>query len=93
MTPSHEIQYPTDNKSTVFILLAFALIMFGFAVIFNVLMTNRSLSKENNTYLRLNACIVSVPPQTRTADYVKHCYATAEQQGGRQVDRFGYGKE
>jgi hypothetical protein len=92
MTPSHEMQYPTDNKSTVLIILIFAFVALGFAVIFSVLMANRTLSRENNIYLRINACIVSVPPQTRTPQYVKQCYDTGEHQGGQAVDRFGYGK-
>lgn len=92
MTASHDLQYPTDNKSTVLIMLIFALVMLGFAIIFSVLMTNRVLSQENNTYLRLNACIVSVPPQTRTQQYVKGCYDGAVAHSGKAVDRYGYGK-
>lgn len=46
----------------------------------------------NRTRLDVDLCIVSVPPQTRTPEYVKACYDDAEKANGVKIKRFGYGQ-
>lgn len=46
----------------------------------------------NRTRLDVDLCIVSVPPQTRTPEYVKACYDDAEKDSGVKIRRFGYGQ-
>lgn len=45
--------------------------------------------RENNTYLRTVACILSVPLGERTDDYISNCYLKAENKSGTNVDHFG----
>lgn len=50
------------------------------------------VGRENQIRLDVDLCIVSVPPQTRTPQYVKACYDDAEKLGGVKIQRFGYGQ-
>lgn len=84
-------RYPTSSASTL-ILLCFSLTMAAISALFYVQYTNHKTGMQNNTYLRLNACIVSVPPQRRTPAYVKSCYDTATKDTGVHIDRYGDGK-
>lgn len=53
---------------------------------------NYKLGIQNNTYLRTMVCISSVSPTKRTPDYVKLCYAQAEEHNRTSVEHFGDGK-
>lgn len=53
---------------------------------------NHAVGIQNNTYLKLNACIISVPPQSRTPEYVKSCYNNVESANNTTITRYGYGK-
>lgn len=79
---------------TLGVLVTFILIFTLFQGIANKKATDRNyaLGKANNTYLRTVACISSVSPTKRTPDYVKFCYASAEEYTGVTVDHFGDGK-
>lgn len=46
----------------------------------------------NKARLDVGLCIVSVPPQTRTPEYVHACYDNAEKTDGIKIQRFGYGQ-
>lgn len=48
------------------------------------------ISKENNTYHRTVACILSVPLATRTPEYIDRCYDQAEKVNSVKVDRFNH---
>ncbi len=52
----------------------------------------RVAATANRARLDINLCIVSVPPQTRTPEYVHKCYDDAEKQNNIKVQRFGYGQ-
>ena len=62
-----------------------------FVLILTLVMVNKltTLGKQNHTYLRTEACILSVPLNTRTPDYIQNCYLKAEQFTGTKVDHFG----
>jgi hypothetical protein len=49
------------------------------------------VGRENQTRLNVDLCIVSVPPQTRTPEYVHACYDDAEKLSGVKIKRYGYG--
>lgn len=50
---------------------------------------NHQTGLENNTYLRTTSCILSVPLEQRTDDYISNCYLRAEKASGVNVDHFG----
>lgn len=52
----------------------------------------RKAASANRTRLDVNLCIVSVPPQTRTPEYVHKCYDDAERVNNVKIERFGYGQ-
>ena len=91
MIEPEQPRYPTSS-ATVLILLCFSITMMAIASLFYVQFMNHKTGVSNNTYLRLNACIVSVPPQRRTPEYVKSCYDIAEKDTGATIDRYGDGK-
>ena len=47
------------------------------------------LGRENNTYHRTTACILSVPLANRTDSYISNCYTQAERENNIRVDHFG----
>jgi hypothetical protein len=47
----------------------------------------------NKARLDINLCIVSVPPQTRTPEYVHNCYVSVEKLDNIKVTRYGFGTE
>ena len=50
-----------------------------------------TVTTANRARLDINLCIVSVPPQTRTPEYVHKCYDDAEKLYEVKVVRYGYG--
>ena len=84
--------YHSDTKITTLILLCAVVIFLGLSIIFQTQLVNRQVGIVNQTYLKANACIVSVQPNIRTADYVKSCYDLAEQETGTTVERYGDGR-
>lgn len=52
---------------------------------------NREVGKTNQYYNRVVACLASVSPTKRTADYVKFCYSEAERDTGIYSKRYGDG--
>lgn len=83
---------------------AFGLVILSLLVLLNVFavfqISNRArtassqlhaVSNANKARLDINLCIVSVPPQTRTPDYVRHCYDTVDKLDNVKVTRYGYG--
>jgi len=47
----------------------------------------------NQTYNRATNCFAATTPTQRTAEYVKHCYDSAEAATGKQIDRYGDANE
>ena len=84
---------PAMRRQDVYIMIVmFVLIDFGLAMIFFVIMESRNISRENQTYLHANSCVVSVSPTRRTPEYVKACYDQAEAHTGLEVTRYGDSK-
>jgi hypothetical protein len=51
----------------------------------------KKASTANKARLDINLCIVSVPPQTRTPEYVHNCYTGIEKMDNVKVVRYGFG--
>lgn len=58
----------------------------------NATLVNRQNGLVNQTYARIQVCILSVTPATRTNDYIKNCYVQAEQVTHQNVLRYGDAK-
>ncbi len=72
----------------------FIILFFGWllqTLLFNT-KTTADIANENNAYTRIVACFASTSPTNRTPEYVKACYAEAEQHTGITVKRFGDGR-
>ena len=70
--------------------LAMVIGFIAFAVgLFSFLANLNRLGRENNTYHRTVACILSVPLADRTDSYISQCYQGAEAKNDIQVDRYG----
>jgi hypothetical protein len=85
-------EYQHGNLSAILWLSTISILVGLLSIVLASQVQNAKVSKDNNTYLRLNACIVSVPPQRRTPEYVKSCYVSADQSNGTSVQRYGDGK-
>jgi hypothetical protein len=81
-----------SNKDQALMLLCFTVLALGLAAIFQTQLTNREIAYENQTYLKANACIISVSPTTRTPEYVKGCYDQAEKEMHVTIQRYGNAK-
>lgn len=53
---------------------------------------NKNYSFASRAMLDVGLCIVSVPPTTRTPEYVKGCYDQIEKQYNIKLQRFGDGQ-
>lgn len=76
--------------------------LFSLSRLNQIATSNRSIVKNHNdqvltvggankTRLDVGLCIVSVPPQTRTPEYVHECYDNAEKTNDNKIQRFGFG--
>ncbi len=48
----------------------------------------KSKNEENNGYIRVINCIISIPATTRTQGDIESCYQTVENQTGVKLQRY-----
>lgn len=89
-----------DLKKLWIKILPYLLVGIGFCLFFTMMNQHeedihdtRAVSIENNTYHRIVACLLSVQPDERTPEHVKHCYDQAEAHNNVKVMRFGHAIE
>lgn len=90
---------PLRRLFPISIILAFLIIGAGvLSIIFLNLRTsnktdrNASIGAQNNTYVRVIACVSSVSPSRRTPEYVQSCYNQAETTNHTRITRYGDGQ-
>lgn len=52
----------------------------------------KDTSKENNAYIRVINCIISIPATTRDQNDIEHCYSTVEHDLGVKLQRYDSSK-
>lgn len=57
-------------------------------LILTMLASTKSQTSENNGYIRVINCIISIPATTRTQADIESCYKTVEQQVNVKLQRY-----
>lgn len=79
------------NSTLTLIIICFSVLALGLAVIFGTQVMNRQLGKQNQAYQRLNLCIFSYPPASRTSVQIQECYTLVQKETGINLVKYnGY---
>jgi hypothetical protein len=60
----------------------------GILLILVFVLATKGQSKENNGYIRVINCIISIPATTRAQEDIETCYSTVEKQVGVKLQRY-----
>jgi hypothetical protein len=69
-------------------LVAFVIILGGFVIIYRTTITNRQIGKNNTAYVRVQNCILGIPPASRSLEEIDHCYTVIEKEFDTQLVRY-----
>lgn len=69
-------------------LIAFIVILFGFVVLYRTTITNRQIGRNNTAYVRVQNCILGIPPNSRTSDKIDRCYIVIEKDFNTKLIRY-----
>lgn len=71
------------QRFALFIILFAAITLIGYFII-----DGRATDNQNNGYVRVINCIISVPANTRTKDDINNCYVEVETDLGIKLERY-----
>lgn len=60
----------------------------GVLLLVTIVLSTRSTSTENNGYIRVINCVISVPATTRTQADIEDCYQKVEKDLGIKLTRY-----
>lgn len=64
------------------------LVAAGILIIITIALSTEDTSKENNGYIRVINCVVSIPATVRTQTDIEKCYSTVEKDLGIRLQRY-----
>lgn len=64
------------------------LVVVMFVSIYQTQLSNRQVGRENQTFARFTACVLSIPPFNRTQDRIDQCWTAVQQDTGVTVKRY-----
>ncbi len=71
----------------------FIILLAGIAVMGFFMVDGRNTSSQNNGYVRVINCIISVPATERTSVDIDNCYASVENDIGIKLQRYNEAKK
>jgi hypothetical protein len=66
-------------------------VIIGFFLVYAGIHTNRRISRENQTYDRGVACIVSINAKDRSQDQIERCWEQVQKDTGVEIKRYDKG--
>lgn len=60
----------------------------GLLLVTFIVIDARSTTTENNGYIRVINCVISIPATVRTQDDIETCYDTVEKELGIKLQRY-----
>lgn len=69
----------------------FALPIIGIAAVLLIvamILATQNINKDNNGYIRVINCVISIPASVRTQADIEHCYSTVEKDLGIHLQRY-----
>jgi len=84
--------YATVNRFTVLLVLCASIVFAGLAVIFATQLINRQVGYTNQAYQKVNLCILSYPPGTRSGSDIQKCYDDVRAKTGITLERYDHFK-
>jgi hypothetical protein len=76
------------NKSGLLIILAFTIIVAGLLVLFTQSLHTRDKNEETTAYVRVQNCILGIPPKDRSQAHIDNCYKVVEEEFQISLKRY-----